>query len=157
MGIAMRDGLAGKTTSITAAALGVDVLDNVVVTPHCASLSAEAVARMAVVSVRNLLAGLEGTLEERLMVNKESCDNMRCRVEYSGAAVSTQPPFRTSRDVLDSPAPGDLGRRGVDGIWVYELKVCFWALKGQFEASARTAAHDQIQILGLDVLSPARS
>ncbi len=70
MGIAMRDGLAGKTTSITAAALGVDVLDNVVVTPHCASLSAEAVARMAVVSVRNLLAGLEGTLEEPVDVEQ---------------------------------------------------------------------------------------
>ncbi len=40
-------------------------------TYDCASLTAEAVARMAVVSVRNLLAGLEGTLEARLMVNKK--------------------------------------------------------------------------------------
>jgi D-3-phosphoglycerate dehydrogenase len=44
-------------------------LDNVVLTPHCASLTEECAERMAVVSAQNCLDGLDGRLDPSLVVN----------------------------------------------------------------------------------------
>lgn len=46
-------------------------LPNVVVSPHSAALTVEAVQRMGVIAARNVVAGLEGTLDPSLVVNPE--------------------------------------------------------------------------------------
>ena len=45
--------------------------DNVIVTPHSASLTAEAAVRMAVMSVKNVLDFFEGRLDSSLVVNRD--------------------------------------------------------------------------------------
>jgi len=45
-------------------------LDNVLLSPHSAGLTEECAMRMAAVSARNALAGLDGTLDPELVVNK---------------------------------------------------------------------------------------
>ncbi len=44
---------------------------NVVLTPHSAALTQECMVRMAVVSARNVLAGLDGQLDPDLVVNPQ--------------------------------------------------------------------------------------
>ena len=44
-------------------------LANVVVSPHSAALTAEAAERMSVVAVRNVLAGLDGSVDPQLVFN----------------------------------------------------------------------------------------
>jgi D-3-phosphoglycerate dehydrogenase len=46
-------------------------LDSVVLSPHSAALTAECAARMSEVAARNVLAGLDGTLDPALVVNPE--------------------------------------------------------------------------------------
>ncbi len=46
-------------------------LDNVVLSPHSASMTAECMARMSVASVGNALAGLDGRLDPALVVNRQ--------------------------------------------------------------------------------------
>ncbi len=46
-------------------------LDNVLLSPHIAGLTEECAIRMAEVSARNVLAGLDGTLDADLVVNKQ--------------------------------------------------------------------------------------
>lgn len=45
--------------------------DKVVLTPHCASLTEECAARMAIATAANALAGLDGTLDPELVVNRQ--------------------------------------------------------------------------------------
>ncbi|MFQ6018410.1 MAG: hydroxyacid dehydrogenase [Kiloniellaceae bacterium] len=45
-------------------------LDNVVLSPHCASLTAECAARMAIAAAENVVRGLEGKPDARLVVNQ---------------------------------------------------------------------------------------
>lgn len=45
-------------------------LPNVIVSPHSAALTEEAAKRMGVVAARNVIAGLEGSLNDKLVVNK---------------------------------------------------------------------------------------
>ena len=46
-------------------------LDNVVLTPHVAGVTAEAMLRMAIESTENVLAGLDGSLDPAMVVNRE--------------------------------------------------------------------------------------
>ncbi len=46
-------------------------LDNVVLSPHSAGLSKEAAIRMAISTARNVLAGIDGTLDPAMVVNRE--------------------------------------------------------------------------------------
>ena len=46
-------------------------LDNVIPPPHSAGLSKEAAIRMAVSTARNALAGIDGTLDPSMVVNRE--------------------------------------------------------------------------------------
>jgi D-3-phosphoglycerate dehydrogenase len=46
-------------------------LDNLLLSPHIAGLTEECAIRMAVVSARNALAGLDGKVDPELVVNKE--------------------------------------------------------------------------------------
>jgi D-3-phosphoglycerate dehydrogenase / 2-oxoglutarate reductase len=46
-------------------------LDNVVLSPHSAGLSKEAAIRMAFSTARNVLAGIDGTLDPSMVVNRE--------------------------------------------------------------------------------------
>ncbi len=46
-------------------------LDNVVLSPHCASMTAECMERMSVASAQNVLDALDGTLDPGLVVNAE--------------------------------------------------------------------------------------
>ena len=46
-------------------------LDNVILSPHSAGLSKEAAIRMAVSTARNVLAGIDGTLDPSIVVNRE--------------------------------------------------------------------------------------
>lgn len=46
-------------------------LDNVVLSPHTAALTQEGMARMSISAAENVVAGLEGRLDPRLVVNKE--------------------------------------------------------------------------------------
>ena len=71
------------STRMTAGAAGLDTfaveppqpdnpllkLPNVVVSPHSASLTGEAARRMGVLAARNVLAGLDGTLDPELVFN----------------------------------------------------------------------------------------
>ncbi len=45
-------------------------LDNVILSPHCAGLTLECAKRMAVSTVRNVLAGIDGNLDPAMVVNK---------------------------------------------------------------------------------------
>ena len=47
-------------------------LDNVVLSPHCAGVTAECFARMAEVCVRNVLDAIDGKLDPDLVVNREA-------------------------------------------------------------------------------------
>ena len=47
-------------------------LDNVVLSPHCAGGTAECFARMAEISVRNVLDVIDGKLDPKLVVNREA-------------------------------------------------------------------------------------
>lgn len=46
-------------------------LSNVMLSPHSAAMTAEAARRMAEVAARNIVAGLSGTLDPELVVNRE--------------------------------------------------------------------------------------
>ena len=46
-------------------------LDNVILSPHSAGLTLECARRMAVSTVRNVLAGIDGTLDPAMVVNKQ--------------------------------------------------------------------------------------
>lgn len=46
-------------------------LDNVVLSPHSAGLTMECAKRMAVSTARNVLAGIDGTLDPAMVVNKD--------------------------------------------------------------------------------------
>jgi D-3-phosphoglycerate dehydrogenase len=46
-------------------------LDNVILTPHSAGLSKEAAVRMAISTAKNVLAGIDGTLDPSMVVNRE--------------------------------------------------------------------------------------
>ena len=46
-------------------------LDNVILSPHNAGLSKEAAIRMAISTARNVLAGIDGTLDPSMVVNRE--------------------------------------------------------------------------------------
>jgi D-3-phosphoglycerate dehydrogenase len=46
-------------------------LDNVILSPHSAGLSKEAAVRMAISTVRNVLAGIDGKLDPSMVVNRE--------------------------------------------------------------------------------------
>ncbi len=47
-------------------------LDNVILSPHSAGLTLECAKRMAVSTVRNVLAGIDGTLDPAMVVNKHT-------------------------------------------------------------------------------------
>ncbi len=47
-------------------------LANVIVSPHSAALTEEAGKRMGVIAARNIIAGLEGTLDSELVINREA-------------------------------------------------------------------------------------
>jgi D-3-phosphoglycerate dehydrogenase len=46
-------------------------LHNVILTPHSARLSKEAAIRIAISTARNVLAGIDGTLDPSMVVNRE--------------------------------------------------------------------------------------
>jgi D-3-phosphoglycerate dehydrogenase len=46
-------------------------LENVILSPHNAGVSLDAARRMAVSTARNVLAGIDGTLDPAMVVNKE--------------------------------------------------------------------------------------
>lgn len=46
-------------------------LDNVILSPHSAGLSKEAAIRMAISTAKNVLAGIDGTLDPSMVVNRE--------------------------------------------------------------------------------------
>jgi D-3-phosphoglycerate dehydrogenase / 2-oxoglutarate reductase len=46
-------------------------LDNVILTPHSAGLSKEAAIHMAIPTAKNVLAGIDGTLDPPMVVNRE--------------------------------------------------------------------------------------
>ncbi|MGI9493902.1 MAG: hydroxyacid dehydrogenase [Geminicoccaceae bacterium] len=84
-GIADEPALQRALTSGGIAGAGIDVfeqeppgdhhplfeLDNVILSPHSAGLTLECAKRMAVSTVRNVLAGIDGTLDPAMVVNKE--------------------------------------------------------------------------------------
>jgi D-3-phosphoglycerate dehydrogenase len=84
-GIIAEDALHAALTSGTIAGAGLDVfeqeppsddhrlfgLDNVVLSPHTAGMSQEAAIRMAISTARNALAGIDGTIDPAMVVNKE--------------------------------------------------------------------------------------
>ena len=45
-------------------------LDNVILSPHSAGVTEESARRMAVSTARNVLAGIDGTLDPAMVVNK---------------------------------------------------------------------------------------
>lgn len=49
-------------------------LDNVILSPHSAGLTVECAERMAIASVENVLAGLDGTLDPATVVNRQVLD-----------------------------------------------------------------------------------
>jgi D-3-phosphoglycerate dehydrogenase / 2-oxoglutarate reductase len=84
-GIIDEDALYEALTSGGIAGAGIDVfeqepppdnhplfgLDNVLLSPHTAGMSQEAAIRMAISTVRNALAGIDGKLDPSMVVNKE--------------------------------------------------------------------------------------
>jgi D-3-phosphoglycerate dehydrogenase / 2-oxoglutarate reductase len=84
-GIIDEDALHTALTSGTIAGAGIDVfeqepppenhplfgLDNVLLSPHTAGMSQEAAIRMAISTARNALAGIDGTLDPSMVVNRE--------------------------------------------------------------------------------------
>jgi D-3-phosphoglycerate dehydrogenase len=46
-------------------------LDNVILSPHSAGLTKEAAIRMAISTAKNVLAGIDGTLDPSMVVNRE--------------------------------------------------------------------------------------
>jgi D-3-phosphoglycerate dehydrogenase len=54
-------------------------LPNVVVSPHSAALTDEAAARMGVVAVKNVIAGLEGRLDPALVFNRKALEQRATR------------------------------------------------------------------------------
>jgi D-3-phosphoglycerate dehydrogenase len=46
-------------------------LPNVILSPHSAGLSKEAAIRMAISTARNALAGIDGTLDPTMVINRE--------------------------------------------------------------------------------------
>lgn len=61
-------------------------LPNVVLSPHSASLTKEAAERMGVVAARNVIAGLEGTLDPELIFNRKALEAARIRWGGRGTA-----------------------------------------------------------------------
>jgi D-3-phosphoglycerate dehydrogenase / 2-oxoglutarate reductase len=84
-GIVDEDALHAALTSGKIAGAGIDVfeqepppeshplfgLDNVLLSPHTAGMSQEAAIRMAISTVRNALAGIDGKLDPSMVVNRE--------------------------------------------------------------------------------------
>jgi D-3-phosphoglycerate dehydrogenase / 2-oxoglutarate reductase len=84
-GIIDEDALHAALTSGRIAGAGIDVfeqepppenhplfgLDNVLLSPHTAGMSQEAAIRMAISTARNALAGIDGTIDPSMVVNRE--------------------------------------------------------------------------------------